>query len=113
MLVQEHVAHLLIPRIPETWESEVRSSYTMPWGDLQPLRHRQGHSGEGQPAQSTTIPNVNDSGLRNIVDIHRDVGIEDEENEAGRTSELDGIDPDSDSDDEMIGIPSFSKPRLD
>ena len=98
MLVQEHVAHMLTPRIPETWESEVRSTYSRPWGDSQPLYHTQaqGHSGDGQPAKSVTTPNVNGGGLCNVTGIHQDVEIEDEEDEARRTSELD-VDTDSDS----------------
>jgi len=31
MLVQEHIAHLLRPSIPESWEREIRSAYTDPW----------------------------------------------------------------------------------
>jgi len=31
--VQEHIAFLLKPSIPESWEREIRSAYTDPWGD--------------------------------------------------------------------------------
>lgn len=31
--MQEHVAHLLNPSIPESWDREIRSAYTDPWGD--------------------------------------------------------------------------------
>ena len=35
--MQEHIAFLLKPSIPESWEREVRSAYTDPWGDSRPL----------------------------------------------------------------------------
>lgn len=31
--MQEHIAFLLKPSIPESWEREIRSAYTDPWGD--------------------------------------------------------------------------------
>ena len=31
--MQEHIALLLKPSIPESWEREIRSAYTDPWGD--------------------------------------------------------------------------------
>ena len=31
--MQEHVAHLLNPSVPESWDTEIRSAYTDPWGD--------------------------------------------------------------------------------
>ena len=35
--MQEHIAFLLKPSIPESWDREIRSAYTDPWGDSPPL----------------------------------------------------------------------------
>lgn len=31
--MQEHITHLLKQSVPESWEREIQSAYTNPWGD--------------------------------------------------------------------------------